>query len=169
MIGKITGRHWLRRAMGLALVVGLSASGMQVLAQSSDTSQPSRLRHRGFGPRGFGGPLHAELRRLDLSDTQREQIHGVLEQHKAEFQALAERAAPVRQALRQAMNAVPVDEPAIREQSAALAAIQADMAVMQARVRAEVLQFLTPEQQQKLQELRGRMKQRFEGRRQWFE
>jgi Spy/CpxP family protein refolding chaperone len=57
------------------------------------------------------------------------------------------------QAQRAAINQVPVNEAAVRDASAALAKVQADMAVEQARLHADVFNILTVEQQEKAKQL----------------
>jgi protein CpxP len=107
------------------------------------------------------------LRALDLTDAQREQIRTILESHKNEFKPVAERMIVARQELNDAVTAGVVDEAAIRGAAAKVAAVEADAAVMRAKVHAEVFAVLTPEQQAKARELkaqaRERLKQRLSG------
>jgi protein CpxP len=125
----------------------------------------------GFGPGGprGGGDLLRGLRDLNITDQQREQIRTITEQHRAEFQQLGERGRTAHEALRQALDAETVDEGAIRERHAAVAAVEADTAVLGARVRAEVFQVLTPEQQQKTRDLKAARQKQMEERRQQME
>ena len=53
-------------------------------------------------------------------------------------------------ALYDAVTADPLNEPLVRQKSSAVAAVDADMAVARARVRAEVMQILTAEQKETL-------------------
>jgi Spy/CpxP family protein refolding chaperone len=57
------------------------------------------------------------------------------------------------QAQRVAINQVPVNEQAVRAAAAQVATVQADLAVAQARVHADIWNILTPEQQTKAKEL----------------
>ncbi|MBI2835343.1 MAG: Spy/CpxP family protein refolding chaperone [Acidobacteria bacterium] len=114
----------------------------------------ARMRMLGLGP----------LQELGLSDTQKEQIKGVLASHKTEFRALADRARTARKDLSAAVTAGTIDEELIREKSAALAAVQADLAVMRAKARAELLPILTPQQQEKLSTIRSEFERRMEER-----
>ena len=57
------------------------------------------------------------------------------------------------QAQRAAINQVPVNEQAVRAAAAQVASVQADLAVAQARVHADIWNILTPEQQTKAKEL----------------
>jgi protein CpxP len=136
----------------LGLTVGL---GTAVFAQSQGPSAGEHRRMRG----GFPG-----LGQLDLSAEQRQDIHRVMESHKAERDAIEGRLREARRAEAEAVMAVPVDESAIRARSAELAKVEADAAVLRARVHAEVYNVLTPEQQEKAKTLRA---EREQGREQW--
>ena len=61
------------------------------------------------------------------------------------------------------------DEAAIRQASADVAAVDADGAVLRAKVHAEVWALLTPEQQQKAQALQAQMELRHSQMRERFE
>ncbi len=137
---------------GLGLMVGL---GTGVSAQ----------------PRGFGGGQHdgmhggfAGLGQLGLSDEQRQEVRRIMELHKAEQQSIGQRFRDAHRAQAEAVMAVPVDEAAVRARSAELAKVEADAAVLRARVHAEVYNVLTPEQQEKAKTLRAEREQR---REQW--
>jgi protein CpxP len=102
------------------------------------------------------GPLGGlPLRELNLTDPQREQVRQILDSRQQETQAIGERAMAAREALHAATTSPSFDEGLIRARAAELAAIEADMAVSRARVFADVLQILTPEQQAKAKELSG--------------
>ena len=95
-----------------------------------------------------------------------------MELHKAEFEAQANAAQAARQALHAAITADTFDEGAIRLKSADVAVVEADGAVLRARVHAEVWALLTPEQQQKAkaqqaerEARRGQIRERVEQRR----
>jgi protein CpxP len=112
------------------------------------------------GPGGILGPMMIE--RLDLTTDQRDRVRQIVESHRAEQQALADRAMKAHQALQDVVTATTFDESAIRARSADVAAVDADVAVAQARVYGEVVQILTSEQQDKLKQLQADMKQRDE-------
>jgi periplasmic protein CpxP/Spy len=119
------------------------------------------------GPRGgMLGPM--QLQRLDLTTDQRDRVRQILDTHKDEQRALGDRAFKAHEALQDAITGT-FDESAIRARSADVAAVEADMAVAQARVYGEVLQILTPEQQSKLKQLQADMKARQDKMRQQFE
>lgn len=109
------------------------------------------------GPGGFGFP---GLRELDLTDAQKEQVRTIQQSHRDEVQQIAERTRTAQRAIDQAANGTSIDEAAIRTQSQALAAAIADGAILRAKVKAEIFNVLTAEQQQKLNELRAQMQER---------
>lgn len=126
-------------------------------------------RFGGPGPDGPGGPRGGApmlglprplAAQLNLSDAQREQIRGIMQQHHDEAEQLGRRLGATEHALHQAVQAEAYDETAIRAAATEAAAARTDMAVFQGRVHAEVYQVLTPEQQAKARELRGQMEQR---------
>ena len=116
----------------------------------------------GFGPFGFRG-MGLLAAALDLTDEQQTQIKGILSQHRDEFRAVAEQVRPKRDALQEAI--VAGDEATIRARVTDLAQAGGDAAVLASKVHAEVMQVLTPEQQQKASELRERFKSRVGERR----
>jgi Spy/CpxP family protein refolding chaperone len=149
--------------LGVALVVATVGVAMTA-AQGRGHRGPGFGFGPGFGP-GMFDPVGMLGFALDLTDAQRDRIRAIRDQHRGEFEALAERTRPQREALIDAVMADPIDEGAIRQQTTDLAQSLGDAAVLGARVRAEVFQVLTPEQQQKARELAERRKQRLEERR----
>ena len=170
------------RRIGLGIGTALLAFGIgaALLASPQNTAGgPPSFRPR--GPQmgmGAGGPL-AGLRlragQLGLTDDQKAQLKAIVQSHLDEWKALADKARQARGALDAAVTADVPDEATIRQLSAALAAVQADMAVARAKARAEVFHMLTPEQQakakqmqqmaqQRLQRMRSRMQNRMKGR-----
>lgn len=119
---------------------------------------PRGFRHGGMGMgRGFDG---LPLRGLDLTDAQREQVRGIVSARQADFKALGERLRAARDAEHAAITRVPVDENEVRARATELAAVQADFAVLRARVHEQVYQVLTPEQQAKARTLQAERQQR---------
>jgi Spy/CpxP family protein refolding chaperone len=93
------------------------------------------------------------IMRLDLSDAQREQVKGIVDSHRDEQRAIAERARAAHDALEAAVTADQFDEGTVRARSAEAASVDADIAVAQARLRTEVLQILTADQRAQLKKL----------------
>jgi protein CpxP len=117
----------------------------------------------GHGRGGFGGrPGFALLRGLDLTDQQRQQVRTIMDGHKSEFQQVRQRIRAAFEAQHAAASATPADEATIRAKASEVGAAQGDLAVLMTRVRTEVFQILTPEQQAKAQQLQQDRAQRHE-------
>jgi Spy/CpxP family protein refolding chaperone len=148
------------------LTIGLSGAAY-VSAQNSSSGAPVGHQGGGFGPgRGRGGPggpgaiLGPGFDRLDLTDAQKAKVKEILDSHQNDLHTLGTRSMTAHQALDAATTSDSFDEAGVRTRSAELAAIDADMAVMRARVYNEVYQILTPDQQKQLKQLRAEMQQR---------
>ncbi len=159
----------LTRRIGLALGAAALATGSiaAVYASTQNTADSPRafMGHRMGG--GFG--LGRIAAKLNLSDTQKDQIKTVVQSHRDEWKALADRAASARKALNAAVTADTIDETAIRQASSALAGVQGDIAVARARARAEIFQVLTPEQQAQAKQMEARVRARADQFRQRFQ
>jgi protein CpxP len=106
---------------------------------------------------GMGG---LPLRGLDLTDAQREQVRGIMSARQADFKAIGERLTTAHEAQRQAVTRVPVDENEIRARVSEASAVEADFAVLRARIHEQVYQVLTPEQQAKAKTLQAERQKR---------
>ena len=114
------------------------------------------------GPRGVPG---VELRGLDLAESQREQIRTLAEQYRASSAPVREQLEQAREAQRAALATVPVNDGLVRSTTQALVEAQAEAAIVQARLRADIMALLTPEQVQTLETRRDARAERFEERR----
>ena len=115
------------------------------------------------GPRvGIRGGSGADLglHGVELTEAQRQQVRTVLEAHQADRQAIAGKLREAHRAFGEATRAAATDEAAIRARAADVAAAMADEAILRAKIRTEVHQLLTAEQQQRLQEREAQMQQR---------
>ena len=122
-----------------------------------------------FGPGGPGGRGFAAgfaLGQLDLSDAQKQQVRDIMQRHRQQSQPVMDRLQQAMQAQRAAINAVPVNEAAVRQAAGSLAAVEADMAVDQARMHADIFSILTVEQQEKAKQLEAQGQARAQERRQ---
>jgi Spy/CpxP family protein refolding chaperone len=161
-------RRMNRLALGAgaaALLLGLGAAGLT--AAQDDPARPDRrpAMRRG-GPLGPGGPMvGVDLRGLDLTEAQRAQVRAIMDAQRAATAPLLERARTARQALQEAIQAQPIDEGAIRARSAEVAVAEADLAVSRARLHADIVAVLTPEQQAELAERREQRDERVDDRR----
>ncbi len=170
-------RTWQRMAgvaLGVALVAGAGLATAAAREQGpGGPGRPGMGRRGPGGPGGPGGPLSLPLGGLGLTDSQREQVRATLDGHKAEFEAIRTRMQTARAALQTAVTAATFDEAAVRQASVDVAAVEADGAVLRAKVHSEVWALLTAEQQQKARALqteraerRSQMRERLEQRRQ---
>ena len=105
-------------------------------------------RGRGFGP---GGPM---LQRLNLTDAQREQIRGIVEQQRQTDQAPIKKLDDLQRELHALTFADSPDRAKIDQLKTEIA--QAEAAALDARVELElkIAQVLTPEQRAQARELR---------------
>jgi Spy/CpxP family protein refolding chaperone len=129
---------------------------------------------QGPGPRGRGPGFGPEMRPgiglrlggLDLTEAQQQQIRQLREQHREQIRPLVERLREAHQARAAAMTANTFNEGEVRAAMQQLAVVEADLAVQQARLGADIRAILTPEQVQQLEtsraEREARMKERFE-------
>ncbi len=100
------------------------------------------------------------LRGLDLTDAQREQVRGIMTARQADFKAIGDRLKTAHEAQRQAVTRVPVDENEIRARVSEASAVEADFAILRARIHEQVYQVLTPEQQAKAKTLAAERQKR---------
>jgi Spy/CpxP family protein refolding chaperone len=148
-------------AITTGIVAMLSAGAVSLFAQGGPG--------RGAGPFGTGGrggfAAGFALGQLNLSDPQKQQVRDIMQRDREQMRSTMQRLGEAMQAQRAAINQVPVNEQAVRAAAAQVASVQADLAVAQARVHADIWNILTPEQQTKAKELeqqaqtRGRERQ----------
>lgn len=147
---------------GLGVVAVLTAP---LLAQGPDgPGGPGMRRH---GPMGMGMD-RLPLGQLELTDAQREQVRGIMTARQADFKALGERLRTANEAQRLAVTRVPVDENEIRARVSDASAVEADFAILRARIHEQVYQVLTPEQQAKAKTLQAERQKRRAERAQQF-
>ena len=151
-------------AAGAAALM-LAGAAPVLLAAGQDQGQQQQQRQRRGGPgvdgpRGMRGGVGLELRALDLTDDQRAQLRKIREARQSEFKAAGEKLRAAREGMRALVGADSINESAIRAKSQEVAAAEAEMAILNAKVRAESLQILTNDQQTKLKELRSKRQPR---------
>lgn len=144
----------------IAAVITVVLAGISAYAQG-----PGFGGFRGHGP-GGGRGVGLPLRELDLTEAQQEQVRQLTRQHREQTRTFMDQLRKAQEAQRQAIETLPVDEGRIRAAAQELARAQADLAVQHARLRSEIYALLTPDQQQRLQQLRAQREARFEQRRQ---
>ena len=155
----------VRKIVVTAGIVAVMAGGaVAIFAQGGPGRGAGALGPGGPGGRGFAAGF--ALGQLDLSDAQKQQVRDIMQRHRQQSQPVMDRLQQTMQAQRAAINAVPVNEAAVRQAAAALAAVEADMAVDQARMHADIFSILTVEQQEKAKQLEAQGQARAQERRQ---
>src|SRR5688500_10276776 len=145
-----------------AILTAVMSVGGAALAQGPRAGGPGGPgRAGGAAGRGLSGlPLAA----LDLTQAQQDLIRDIRQRHSEEVRSVETRARAAHDAQRQAIEAIPLNEAAIRSTTLALAEVQADLAVLQARVQNEVFAALTPEQQARVKQARAEREKRAQER-----
>jgi Spy/CpxP family protein refolding chaperone len=115
------------------------------------------------------GPLGRALQRLDLSSEQQDRIRGMVEAARPQLQALRGQLRDGRQTFREAHPPTDFDEAAIRAHVAAQSGVMADLAVLGAKLRADVLAVLTPEQLEQLEGMRAKRQEWRKMRREFWD
>jgi protein CpxP len=172
-------------SLAAALAVMTMATAAPVLIAVQDQPQHRQGPPPGGGPRGgvpggiggrgpMGGPMGPMgfgpgFRALDLTDDQKAQLKSIADSHRDEFRAAGEKVQAAREGMRPLIESDSINESAIRAKSAEIASAEADVMILNAKVRQESMQVLTSEQQAKLKELRdsrpGPMQRRPRGQR----
>ena len=142
------------RAFRVLTIAALTATLVGSGAAYAQGSGPGGF--RGRGPGGPGGPDgDMPLRKLDLTEAQQQQARQLMQQHRQQTRTLMERLHKAHAAQFQATEALPVNEAAIRATTQELVEAETELAVQRARLQSDIRGLLTPEQQQKLQQLRA--------------
>ena len=133
---------WTHWAVGLIATAALGTS-LVTAADHAGGATVTSIRQR----------IHAKLVALGITGEQREKIRAVLREFEPTVAPLVKTCIQERRALRETIRATPVNEAAIRAQSAKVAAAEADLAVARARIVEKVRPILTAEQVQALRSL----------------
>jgi Spy/CpxP family protein refolding chaperone len=116
---------------------------------------PPRGGPGGPGMRRPGGPMGlAGFRGLELTDDQKTQLKQINDAHAADFKAVRDKSRAAHDGMQELLTADPINESAIRAKSAEIAAAEADMLILNAKIRKESMQILTADQLAKLKEQR---------------
>jgi Spy/CpxP family protein refolding chaperone len=111
------------------------------------------------GPgKGHGGPGKGFLKvlsQLNLTESQKYDIAGLLKQHREEMQEFGNKMFEAKKALLEAVTANEFEEQAVRGAARQAADIEEQLALLKARLFGEMRKFLTPEQQETLLQLKG--------------
>lgn len=156
----MTTRFKTSLAVGLALLTMATAAPVLVAVNAEQRGQGPGFGGPppgGPGMRGPGGPmgLGPGFRELDLTEEQRAQLKSIAESHRDEFKAAGQKARAAHDGMQALLEAETIDEAAIRAKSTEVAAAEADVMILNAKVRRESLQILTADQLTRLKELRS--------------
>ena len=119
-----------------------------------------------FGGRGGFGSAGFELRALNLTEAQREQVREIRERYREQMRTASQHLSEAMAKQRQAIETLPANETLITSATQDMTQAQVEVAIQQARLNADVWAVLTPEQQAQATKLRAERKARFEQRRQ---
>ena len=151
-----------RRALVAAVIAVMTLGTGLVVAGGPGFGGPGEYHMGRFGRRGAHGILGRMARvlhQLDLSDQQRTQVRAILDSARPEFQNHMQAMRNRREQLRGAQPGQ-LDEAAVRAIAQQQGQEMAEMIVLGEKVRSQVYSVLTPEQKQKLADIRQRMQQR---------
>ena len=115
------------------------------------------------GPPGPPDPemmLERMTEQLGLSDQQSDQLEALFTAHRKAMRSVHEAMRTAREALNAQIHAETIDEAAIRKAAGVMAVLEADQAVNRAKLFQEIRGILTPEQFQKLEQIREERRER---------
>ncbi len=114
-----------------------------------------------FHDRSGGAMMGHLLRGLDLTAQQKQQIKGIMQQHRGDLLAGKVAVLRARQNLMSVTTGSTFDTNAVQNAYGALATAQENMTVLQAQIFSQVMPVLTPDQQSKVKDkiakINGRM------------
>lgn len=140
-------RH-LRVVPAVGLVALLLASAVAVANAQNAKRLQQNLGKAAALKGGFRAGLF--LGGLDLTDQQKEQVKGILANHKTEIKAVAQEDVKARKALREAL-ATGADQATLKAAYDQVSSAGWDTLSLQIQIRSEVKKILTPEQLERLQ------------------
>ena len=149
-----------------AALLGASALGTYALADQGQAGPCHSARHEWtshHGHRGFEQQgMHKLMRKLDLSDQQREQVRDIMKKSRPQFQTLRTQ---MRDNQRRLMDINP-DDPnyaaVVAQVSQANGQVMTQMIQARSQLRADMYKVLSPEQKQKLQAMQQKWQERMQ-------
>ncbi len=135
----------------VTVVAGLAGAGIIRAAQTHAEKSIPDIES------GVHGGILKTLAQLDLTDSQKQQIAGILKQHRAEIRSATDPLVDARKQLFETVHADSFNEQAVRDACRKVAGCQEQMAVTRARLISELKTILTPEQKNVIQEARARV------------
>jgi len=139
--------------LGIAIAAGLVMAAAAVPALAQGWGQ-------GYGHgEHHGRMMERVMERLGLTEEQRAQAEALMTERHDAMKASIDQMRTAREALADAVHAAEFDETAIRDAAAAVAALEADLAVERGLANQEFRKILTPDQQAKLDETHKMMRE----------
>ena len=148
----------------LAAVLGTALSTGAIFAQQATTTPaPAEQQHKAHWGAGKRGGMMRMFRALNLTDTQKQQIRGIMKQTRESNADTREQLKALRT---QERDAIKSGAPEAQLQSLAnnAAPLMAKMHASRLVAQSKIYAVLTPEQRQKAEEMRGQFGQRFHNR-----
>jgi len=122
-----------------------AAALVLVLVPAMLIAQP--MMGRPLGPEDAPGFMAARaLQHLDLTDTQKDQLKGLVESHRDTMRDRMKAMFEARESLNKAIHAEPYNEQAVRTAAQKVGQLETDMALSRAQMRQQLKSILTPEQ-----------------------
>ena len=104
--------------------------------------------------KGSGRHFARLAKALDLTDAQKEQVKAILETEREKVAPLRQTLGETREKIRQAVEAKPFDEAAVRSLAASQNETRTELVVSRARVKSQIFALLSPEQQERAKKFR---------------
>ncbi len=146
----------------MTLAVALIFGGFAWAEQEHDNMM-FEGRHKGHHKGMDNEPMRL-FKKLDLTQEQQELVDKVIDQYKGHRQALHEQIDAAKKNLHQTVRADQFDEQKIRTASQTLASSNEEIAVLMGNMFSDIRQILTPEQIEKMAEMRERRQKQKECR-----
>lgn len=147
-----------RRTLITAAVMAALAVPAFALAQGGFGGRHGGSLHGGFGGPGlerFEEMLPRLAEYLELTDDQQSQIRAILDEEMPAIEDLREQLRTAHEAFRATHQPGDFDEAAVRAFAESQSQLHVELMVAGARTMSRIFTVLTPEQQDKLQDLRG--------------
>jgi Spy/CpxP family protein refolding chaperone len=148
------------RWMTAAVLAATLCVGGAAFAQGPRAGGPERA--GGPGGRGLMGGL--PLVSLNLTQAQQDLIRDIRERSRDEMRQVEAKLSQAHAAQQKAISAIPLNEGAIRATTLALAEVQAEIAILQARAQNEIFAALSAEQQEQVKKALAERDQRLQER-----
>ena len=131
-----------------------AAAGLALAGLLTVGSTIARTPPMGHGHAGHGEPMMHLLSQLDLTEAQRTQVQGILDDEHPKLAPLMEGSMKAHRALEQTIHAPTFDENAIRAAASKAGIAEGDLAVEKGRLASRIRAVLTPDQQKQMDALR---------------